>query len=474
MQQILHILKKDSRALGLDVAMMLATTAGFAFLSLDNVLQFEYFGVLIVLEAIYLTAKVVLLEPLTGSDAFWLTRPYRWNSLLAAKLLFVALWIHLPMFVARAVILSGAGFSFADTLPGLLWSQLTMFLCVSLPVAAFAAMSTNLMPVAGLLITVAIILVSIPFAPMALRFLPATRGTDLDWIAYALIAVTAAIVGSSALLLQYKTRRTTASRILVGVLFAVGVIGFTSIPFDVAWSTALLTGNRIEANEYDLLLSQHPHRPPRRTPASWRQDGKPHVQFFFRFQSARPGEEIRTHRLRVSLWNGNTLLQNADLIPIRGGGGLRGTVSANLALASNDVLLENRSITLSGSVYFSVFSEQPEPILITDQENIDVGNGVNCGIRSSSLWSSHTYLVRCLAPLRDPALIVAVDDAVLFQPSYSPFPADLSVHPLHVEEQFLSNYRPTDVRYLNVKRLAGHARKDFRFEGVQLADYLWP
>jgi hypothetical protein len=89
-------------------------------------------------------------------------------------------------------------------------------------------------------------------------------------------------------------------------------------------------------------------------------------------------------------------------------------------------------------------------------------------------YVSESQTVRCMAPLRDPALIITIDNAVLFHPSYSPFPADLSIQPLHVGERFLSNYRPTDVRYLNVKRLAGHARKDFRFEDVQLADYVWP
>lgn len=87
-----------------------------------------------------LAALAVLEEPLVGDRHVWLTRPYRWPALLAAKLAFVALAIHLPSLLADIFVLSGRGFSPAAHLDVLLWKQVLFFGCVTLPAITVAAL----------------------------------------------------------------------------------------------------------------------------------------------------------------------------------------------------------------------------------------------------------------------------------------------------------------------------------------------
>jgi hypothetical protein len=88
-------------------------------------------------------ALVVQEEPLVGDRHFWTTRPHRWPALLAAKLLFVLLAIHAPMFLADLYILAARGFSPAPYLGELLVKQLLFFGALTLPAMALASVVRN-------------------------------------------------------------------------------------------------------------------------------------------------------------------------------------------------------------------------------------------------------------------------------------------------------------------------------------------
>jgi hypothetical protein len=87
-----------------------------------------------------LAALAVLEEPLVGIRNFWTTRPYRWQSLLSAKIAFVALTIHLPLFLSDAFVLSTHGFSPAAHLGDLLGKQLLILAALTLPSIAVASL----------------------------------------------------------------------------------------------------------------------------------------------------------------------------------------------------------------------------------------------------------------------------------------------------------------------------------------------
>ncbi len=89
-----------------------------------------------------LIALAILEDPLVGDNAFWLTRPYSWCSLLAAKILFVLAFLNLPLLISDIVILKSLSLPF--DLPHLLVRQLPLIELTIIPFFAFAAISSRL------------------------------------------------------------------------------------------------------------------------------------------------------------------------------------------------------------------------------------------------------------------------------------------------------------------------------------------
>lgn len=85
-------------------------------------------------------ALAVLQEPLAGDRHFWLTRPHRWPHLLAAKVMFAALFVHVPALLADAYVLAARGFSPLQWLPQLLGKQLAIAAFLTLPALALSAL----------------------------------------------------------------------------------------------------------------------------------------------------------------------------------------------------------------------------------------------------------------------------------------------------------------------------------------------
>src|SRR5271165_2344871 len=130
MQQVWHIFKKDVRYLRQEIAFLFALAVALYWLG--GLLRGDIsdaFGVLVAITAAYTIARLIHAEALPGENQFWVTRPYRWQSLLAAKLLFILTFINLPVFLAQAASLLGRGFPIAWIVPGLLWVQVLIVIC---------------------------------------------------------------------------------------------------------------------------------------------------------------------------------------------------------------------------------------------------------------------------------------------------------------------------------------------------------
>ncbi len=154
MRQALHIFRKDVRRLRWEILGALALVAAFV----DSGSQ----------DAIQRTAhhrhstsirqrcsrshgigtcpsRVIHGEALPGHKQFWLTRPYSWKSLLAAKALFVLVFVTLPMMIADAVIVAAEGFRVGSHWGGLIWEQLLWWLLFVIPAwLALAAVTRGL------------------------------------------------------------------------------------------------------------------------------------------------------------------------------------------------------------------------------------------------------------------------------------------------------------------------------------------
>ncbi len=80
-----------------------------------------------------LIARLIHDEALVGDQQFWLTRPYTWSALLAAKLLFLVLFVFVPFLVMQCYLLAHAGLNPLASIPGLLLNLLYLILICFLP-----------------------------------------------------------------------------------------------------------------------------------------------------------------------------------------------------------------------------------------------------------------------------------------------------------------------------------------------------
>src|SRR5262249_28576319 len=147
MTESLHIFVKDVRALRWHIVLLLAMTVVFGY-------YLWPWGFVLSLAQTYLMARVVHDDTLVGDRQFWITRPISWQALLAAKLLFLVIFVALPTFIADWAVLWREGLAPASHVPGLLWRTAANS-ALWIPVVAMAAVTRNLVEfiVASLLLS---------------------------------------------------------------------------------------------------------------------------------------------------------------------------------------------------------------------------------------------------------------------------------------------------------------------------------
>jgi hypothetical protein len=163
MKQILHIFVKDARHQWLEILISLAVTVALVFtcrsrwhtgsMMYGGAISYSLFGlvsnfpsllVLIVpLSWWLLISPVVHEEKLVGDRQFWITRPYEWKKLLAAKVMFLIVFLYVPLLLAQCVILAEAGFTPFASLSGLLYGSLLLTCVLVLPLIVLAAVTKN-------------------------------------------------------------------------------------------------------------------------------------------------------------------------------------------------------------------------------------------------------------------------------------------------------------------------------------------
>ncbi len=239
MNQVLHIFRKDTRYLWPEILASLVALAMFAAWSPQRwsftrtamrwQSLLELLPLLVLATWILLAARLVQAESLVGDRQWWLTRPYEWKPLLAAKTLFALVWIYVPFTLTQAAILREGGFSPYANAAG--WgTMLAVFSgCVILPLLVTAAITGNIarMALTSCGIVVALIVGS-NLATMPRSGYDSTVPNDHHmWVVAVLIAGAMLTLG-----LQYAVRSTWVARgVAVGtVLLATCLAGaFTAI-----------------------------------------------------------------------------------------------------------------------------------------------------------------------------------------------------------------------------------------------------
>jgi len=155
MTQTLHIFRKDIRRFRYELCAVAALTAAFAWSHIAaDVPGPADFGRTVALAFLttfflagawwFLVSQLIHEESLAGDRQFWVTRPYAWRSLLAAKLLFVIAFVNGPLLAAQMAILAAAGYRPLAGIPQLLWMQFAVAAMLLAPAIALGTVTRNL------------------------------------------------------------------------------------------------------------------------------------------------------------------------------------------------------------------------------------------------------------------------------------------------------------------------------------------
>jgi hypothetical protein len=240
MKQILHIFTKDARHLWLEILISLALTAALVLTSPQYWQSgLESFGVSTVsfsprasltflpslLTAFIPLSWWVLISPLihderlVGDRQFWLTRPFEWRKLLAAKTLLLVAFLYVPLLIAQCLVLARAGFNPISGLPGLLFNLLMLSGTLILPLITLAAITRNFARLTLVILGVIICLIAISWLA---SIFPGTRiatpfGDNLSFV----LVIGACV---SVIVFQYAARRTMSSWVVLTVTLGVVAI----------------------------------------------------------------------------------------------------------------------------------------------------------------------------------------------------------------------------------------------------------
>jgi hypothetical protein len=224
MRLAVQILRKDMERLRWPIALTLALLAYWAFR--DATLAWgrdpgmyasgadSWMNLALPFAWVLLIALAIQEDALAGDRQFWVALPCGWKPLLVGKASFVAVFVHVPYFIATAIILAARGFNPVAHLPHLFWKQ-AVLLALTIPALGAAVVVKK---VAHFLL-LAIVLAS----AVVLRVrdfnvtVSQTWGWDLRW-ELALIVVALGAVAMA--ILQFIRRSTRVSRI-IGVLTAI-------------------------------------------------------------------------------------------------------------------------------------------------------------------------------------------------------------------------------------------------------------
>jgi hypothetical protein len=221
--QILHIFRKDVRHHWPEIAVSWVALVAYGWHQsahlnpwYDTSIAYEFLlsllSGLLPLVWIFLMIRVVHGENLVGDRQFWVTRPYEWKKLLAAKLLFIVAFVNLPLFLVQIFLLIRERFPVAPHIPALLWVQLLWLVFVILPAVTLATVTTS---TGQLLLVLLGGVLGLIAAVAVLRLIPNTGVVEANGLPSSLGFLVFIIASLAVVLWQYVRRRTAGARVVL-------------------------------------------------------------------------------------------------------------------------------------------------------------------------------------------------------------------------------------------------------------------
>jgi len=245
MKQVLNIFKKDVRHYWHEIVVSIALLAAFARYDVrswanESLVGYAYeagsfffdsrllsglVDVLLPISWAFVIVRVIQGESLVGDRQFWVTRPYEWKKLLAAKILFILVFINLPLLITDVFLLSKAGFPPMHYVVGLLWMQAMIALGLLL-IAAMAAVTASVVQFGLALLVVVLYLIGM--GSLSEQIPSSSFSSSIgDAVQTALLIATPLVV----ILWQYSRRKTAKSRLLIVGFAAVLLLILVATPY---------------------------------------------------------------------------------------------------------------------------------------------------------------------------------------------------------------------------------------------------
>ncbi len=477
MRQALHIFNKDARHLRWELGVSLLFLAAFVYTqvhrSILREVNAETMSYLLLAFWAFLCARLIQAEAIPGDRQFWVTRPYEWRSLLGAKLLFMVVFIGVPLLVADAVVLGMSGFSVASYLGGLLWSLILIIASTLVAFCAFATLTRGLTE--WMLAAIVTVAVDYVIAVMANE----KRWGGVEWIRdYGYVAIMF-LVALVVLLGQYKRRRTMTYI----VVMAVGLFG-SSIFINYSrssWAFELETRfstPKVDPSPIRIAPGAAEHAIPHTDPSLGRQQVVV-LAIPVDLSGLREGQDLISDEVRIAIRNDNGEIWS------RQGRQLNGSNYLRHLLKGYDVLLQvdrpafekanGGAVDIRLTLYLTMLRDLPSRTIRAGAGAVDVPGVGRC--QSFADEGQGQGWIGCGSPLRAPPNVLTVylgderRDRFQIGTSYSPFPADANSAIVPLVQYFHSGPRDSASAILTSLEPVAHFRRELDLLNVHLTDY---
>jgi hypothetical protein len=490
MRHTLHIFKKDSRHLWKEILVVTTMIAAFAYLGARSrpvltayALPIDrldaIYRLLLPLAWWYLIAAVVHEERISGDRQFWLTRPYRRGSLLAAKVLFVLVFLNLPMLLADCVILAADGFKAWSYLPGLLVRQLLLLLVWFLPFLALATVTDNLQQFLLLLVMIPVLYFIIAIVGRLPVFGLYSHG---EWIPISAMIVVVVVGTFLILRIQYLHRRTTLARGIAICALPLALMVPSFFPRSTAYAAQLALSHR-QSVPASVVLGLDLSRQGGQDRNDLVTDGEANtVELDFPLRATGIPQDldlIADHlAVKVRTPDGNSLNTTwRSLMFSDRNGQLWMKVHIDEAVFQK---LRGTRVTVRTSAYLTLLGNSRATLIPAGAKSMEVPGIGRCSFLPDN---THEWVLFCQAPFRQPvdfckailgeSEIRKFNEALPIGGSYSPYPAELEVSPLVLTFNGVYGIsRPISGALMLTATPLSHFHTDFELPDVSLKDFV--
>ncbi len=476
MRQALHIFKKDFRHLMREVALMLVLSIALVWMATRGQGQAVTTGtieLLLVVTACFLIARVVHAEAIPGHTQFWLTRPYEWRSLLAAKILFILAFVNGPLLLAQLALLLIVGFPLAPEIRALLWCQSLLFAGIAVPICALSAVTSGL---GSFVFSSAVLLAIGLMLPGLMRHTGLLWFASVEWIRDS-VALTCLIAFSVLILYwQYKRRITRKSRTagFAGILVATAAFAF--IPLGTAFDLqSRLSRRSLDPSALTLSLNANS-----KGPVQWQRPGIVEVDLPIRISKLPRDLDVKIDALTVIIRGADgkeflTTTSEAGNLS-RSSADDEGDATYRCPLLVDRQFFErnrDRPVKLAASLYFTSFGNARSRTIRMSDGRVEIDKRLQCAADVANT-------VVCASAFRWPARMVEAKTGggrghtMTSFISYSPFPAKMMIDPIEARwaPAFLAGLKPSQREVtIVVKEPLSHVRRDMRIDEFRLTDF---